>query len=399
MKIAYLNTYSNGSTGRIIDSLMEICRKHAIESISIYARGPLKEVGSSYRQQCKVEFYLDAFFTRLLDGHGLGNVFNTYKIIRKLKAFNPDIIHLHNLHGYWINYVILFKYLKKNNIKIVWTFHDCWHFTGHCTHFDYVKCDKWKTCCHHCIQFKEFPASYCDFSRRNYRLKKKSFTSVKDMIIVTPSEWLNEIVRQSFLKGYDMEVINNGIDTEIFKPSANSEKRKGILGKGFKAIVLGVAASWNERKGLCYIQDVAQVKKDWFFVIIGSLNEKRIKRLDNIIYIDRTEDIIELRDWYSTADVLAQPTLEDTYPTINLESIACGTPVVTFPTGGSEEIIRKSGFGVVTEKCTSESLLEGLNIIINEKSLRLNPEFELNSDMNFVRYVDVYKRIAATTSI
>lgn len=391
MKIAYLNTYSNGSTGRIIGGLKEVCRENDIEAISIYSRGPQLNDETSYRHHCKVEFYLDAFCTRFFDAHGLGNIFNTLSIIRRLKCFKPDILHIHNLHGYWINYPLLFRYIKRNNIKVVWTFHDCWHFTGHCTHFDYVKCDKWKNGCNHCIQKGEFPSSYLDFCKRNYSLKMKSFTAVKDMIIVTPSAWLKEKVKQSFLKGYRIEVIHNGIDLSVFKPSSNTEIRADILKQGYHAIVLGVAATWTERKGLEVIQEIAKKRKNWFFVAIGSATEVQRVKLENIMYIDRTENVNELKDWYSAADVLAQPTLEDTYPTTNLEAIACGTPVATFATGGSEEIVLESGRGLVTKDRTAKSLETAIECIINNKSSFKNQsELELDSDKNFQRYVELY---------
>lgn len=391
MRIAYLNTYSNGSTGRIIGALKEICRDNDIEAISIYSRGPQLDDETSYRHQCKAEFYLDALCTRFLDAHGLGNIFNTISIIRRLKCFNPDILHLHNLHGYWINYPLLFRYIKRHNIKVVWTFHDCWHFTGHCTHYDYVKCDKWKRGCDYCIQTREFPSSYLDFSKRNYSLKKKYFTSVKDMIIVTPSAWLKEKVKQSFLKGYRIEVIHNGIDLGVFKPSSNPVIREDILKKGYHAIILGVAATWNERKGLEVIQEIAKHKKNWFFVAIGSTTEEQRVKLENMTYIDRTENINELKNWYSAADVLAQPTLEDTYPTTNLEAIACGTPVATFATGGSEEIVLESGRGLVTKDRTAESLETAIEIIVNNTAfIKKQSELELDSNKNFQRYIELY---------
>lgn len=391
MKIAYLNTYSNGSTGRIIGGLKEICRDNDIEAISIYSRGPQLNDETSYRHHCKVEFYLDALCTRFLDAHGLGNIFNTISIIRRLKRFNPDIIHLHNLHGYWINYPLLFRFIKKHNIKVVWTFHDCWHFTGHCTHFDYVKCDKWKKGCNHCIQTREFPSSYLDFSTRNYSLKKSSFTSVKDMIIVTPSAWLKEKVNQSFLKDYRIEVIHNGIDLSVFNPSSNTEIKEEILKQGYHAIVLGVAATWTERKGLEVIQEVARRRDDWFFVAIGSATEEQRVKLKNMMYIDRTENVNELKDWYSAADLLAQPTLEDTYPTTNLEAIACGTPVVTFATGGSEEIVIESGCGLVTKDRTAKSLEATIDNIVNNKALvKKQSALELDSNKNFRKYIVLY---------
>ena len=219
----------------------------------------------------------------------------------------------------------------------------------------------------------------------------KSFTAVKDMIIVTPSAWLKEKVMQSFLKGYRIEVIHNGIDLSVFKPSSNTEIRADILKQGYHAIVLGVAATWTERKGLEVIQEVARRRGDWFFVAIGSATEVQRVKLKNMMYIDRTENINELKDWYSVADVFFFLTLEDTYPTTNLEAIACGTPVATFATGGSEEIVLESGCGLVTKDRTAESLETSIeNIINNKSSFKTQSELELDSDKNFQRYVELY---------
>ena len=395
MRVAFLNTYCNGSTGRIIDSIKEACLNNQIEVLSIYARGVSnKHQTTSFQRYSRVGFILDALGTRLLDAHGLGNYYNTPRIIRKLEEFKPDVIHLHNLHGYWINYVLLFNYLKKkHDIKVVWTFHDCWHFTGHCTHFDYVKCNKWEQGCYKCIQTKEFPSSLFDYSKRNYRLKRNAFTSVKNMVIVTPSEWLKSKVKRSFLNRYEIKVINNGIDVDVFKPTPNKDLINSIKSRGYSSIVLGVAAYWNERKGLEYIQNVAMKRRDWYFVIIGAVKKDQLIQLENMQYIDRTENTDELCMWYSSADVLAQPTLEDTYPTTNLEAIACGTPVVTFPVGGSEEIVLKSGYGLVTKDKTEGALLEALEKSINNPYFSIKSDFVLDSRKTFEKYVDLYKTV------
>ena len=211
------------------------------------------------------------------------------------------------------------------------------------------------------------------------------------MIIVTPSAWLKEKVNQSFLKDYRIEVIHNGIDLSVFNPSSNTEIKEEILKQGYHAIVLGVAATWTERKGLEVIQEVARRRDDWFFVAIGSATEEQRVKLKNMMYIDRTENVNELKDWYSAADLLAQPTLEDTYPTTNLEAIACGTPVVTFATGGSEEIVIESGCGLVTKDRTAKSLEATIDNIVNNKALvKKQSALELDSNKNFRKYIVLY---------
>lgn len=397
MKIAYLNACGNGSTGHIVDKLKEICENNGISVISIYAREScVRQDKTTVRCFNKFDFYIDGILTRLLDNHGLNSKVNTRRILKVLRDFKPDIIHIHNLHGYWINYPMLFNYIKENNIKVVWTFHDCWHITGHCTHFDYVQCDKWKIGCHNCEQLKEYPASsFYDGSKRNYNFKKKYFTSIDDMVIVTPSQWLQSKVKESFLNKYNVRVINNGVDISVFKPSVDIEKKKSILSQGFKHIILGVAATWNERKGLKYILKIADKEPEWYFVIIGSISQKSIIKADykNVFFINRTENVQILCDWYSIADVFVNPTLEDTYPTTNLESIACGTPVVTYATGGSEEIVRISKFGEVSKERNSKSLHDSVKNVLDNAELVIAADFNLDAQVKYQEYLQLYNQI------
>lgn len=397
MKIAFLNTYGNGSTGRIVDKLKEICESNGMEVLSIYARETCaKNDATTINSLIKWDFYLDALKSRIFDNHGLNSLYSTKRIIGHLDKFKPDLIHLHNLHGYWINYKMLFDYIKKNNIKVVWTFHDCWNFTGHCTHFDFINCDKWMYGCHNCSQLKEYPASAgYDGSRRNYISKKNSFLGVKNLVIVTPSEWMKSKVENSFLSGYEVKVINNGIDINVFRPCPNNDLKKEILDKGFGKVILGVAATWNERKGLKDILAVAEKEPTWFFEIIGTVPDKSIlsKQYVNVHFIDRTDNVQTLAEWYSTADALVNPTLEDTYPTINLEAMACGCPVVSYATGGSIEIIKNYGFGLLTKRRDSASIRDALHTLFECSSVSLNKELSLDAQDKFKEYMSLYKSL------
>lgn len=396
MKVLFLNAYGNGSTGRIVDSLKTECRKKGIEAISIYARETCNSPSSSVRCFNKIDFYLDAFFTRIFDNHGLNSIFNTRKILKIIDDFAPDIIHIHNLHGYWINYRMLFKYIKENSIKIVWTFHDCWNFTGHCTHFDYIGCYKWTKECFCCPQKREYPTSFFrDESKKNYKLKKACFSKIDNLIVVTPSKWLEEQVKKSFFKENSVRTINNGIDVSKFK-YVNSVKRKKILSKNYSHIILAVAGDWVPKKGLSIIVEMAQMKKEWMFVIIGNIpaNKDSLIKKENIMLVKRTESIEELAEWYSCADVFVNPTLEDNYPTTNLEAIACGTPVATFPTGGSVEIVEKTGYGIVSKEKNTSSLLVAI-----EKMIENMPQYGeyrelLDAKVKFREYIQLYEEIA-----
>ncbi|MCR4660821.1 MAG: glycosyltransferase [Clostridia bacterium] len=396
MKIAFINTYGNGSTGKIVDTLKNKLEEDNIECVSYFSREYCATPSTSKRFFSKIGFYYDALMTRVFDNHGLNSKRNTKNIIKDLKMFNPDIIHIHNLHGYWINYELLFKYIKKENKKVVFTLHDCWSFTGHCTHFDYIKCERWKNECYLCPQKKEYPKSLVfDGSRRNYRRKKGAITSLNpnSMIVVTPSEWLQGKVKESYLKKYECVVINNGINTSIFKPTPSNLREKYEIGN--KIIVLAVASYWDEKKGLDFVIECASLKSDWIFVYIGKEKSKINCDLKNLIHIERTESTEELAKWYSVSDVYFNPTLEDTYPTTNLEAVACGTPVVTFNTGGSPEIINKTRYGKICLEKNAQSAVAAIYDVINSK-IKVGNSYGsiVDSNTNFYsNYLVLYKKI------
>lgn len=346
-KLVQINSVCNGSTGKIMGEIQRTANENGYETLSLYGRRkPFRNLNCE-KFSTKFSVLLHGGLTLLFNNHGMYSYFSTKRLIRKLKRFDPDIIQLHNIHGYYLNYKILFKYLKNDfSGKVFWTLHDCWSFTGHCAHFDFIKCDKWKTKCFNCQQIKKYPTSlFFDTSKREYERKKKYFNGVKDLTLITPSNWLNNFIEFSFLN-YRSVVINNGIDLNIFKPTIDlNVKEKYNLPKN-KKIILGVSSVWNNMKGLdTFINLSNDLPKNMKIVLVG-LSKKQIKKLpNNIIGIERTDNQLELINLYSIADVFVNPTLEDTYPTVNLEAIACGTPVVTYDTGGcSEQLSDTTGF-------------------------------------------------------
>jgi len=261
----------------------------------------------------------------------------TKQLINDLEKFKPDIVHLHNLHMFCINLPMLFSYIKEKNVKVIWTLHDCWAFTGHCPHFLISKCDKWRTGCHHCPQPRVYPKMYLDTSKKMYELKKKWFCGVKDLTIVTPSYWLADFVKQSFLKDYPVQVINNGIDLSVFKPTQSEFRSRYNCDDKF--VLLGVAFDWGRQKGLDVFEELAKRLDDNYQIVLVGTNDDIDSQLpDNIISIHQTQNQIELAGIYSSADLFVNPTREDTYPTVNMEALACGTPILTFNTGGAPEI-------------------------------------------------------------
>ncbi|MDU7004199.1 glycosyltransferase [Clostridium sp.] len=278
MKILQINSVCGfGSTGRIATDLYKIIEEQGHECVIAYGRGKAPDGFNTIKIGSKFDNYMHVIMTRIFDKHGFGSIKATKKFIEKVKKYDPDVIHLHNIHGYYINIEILFNYLKEANKKVVWTLHDCWTFTGHCSYFDYVGCDKWKEGCHNCPQKGDYPTSnFIDNSKKNYEIKKGIFTGIKDMTIVTPSKWLAGLVKESFLGKYKIEVINNGIDLNVFKPTkSNFRDRYGI---NDKIIILGVASVWDRRKGLDYFVKLSSILGEKYQIVVVGVTEKQIKK-------------------------------------------------------------------------------------------------------------------------
>lgn len=366
MKVLQINSVCGvGSTGRIATDLYKVLEEQGHECLIAYGRGTAPEEINSYKIGTNLDNYLHVVRTRLLDQHGYGSKKSTIALIKKIKEYNPDVIHLHNLHGYYLNLDILLNYLANLNKPVVWTLHDCWAFTGHCAYFDYIGCNKWKHECGDCPQKRSYPNScVLDNSYRNFKEKKELFTSLNNLIIITPSQWLANLVKESFLNKYPVKVINNGIDLNIFKPTPSDFRKKYHLEE--KKIVLGVANIWDKRKGFdTFIELSSKLDENYQIVLVG-VTEKQRKRLPaSILGITRTNNIRELAEIYSAVDVFVNPTLEDNFPTVNLEALACGTPVVTYSTGGSIECIDKS-CGIIIDKGNIPDLIVAIERIMRE---------------------------------
>ena len=341
MKVFEINSVPYGSTGRIMFQIAEKVIEHGGEAITscsyTKARGiafpkDFYQIGNAVGKMIHIRL------AKITGRHGCYSSYATMKLIEKIKKEDPDVIHIHNLHGWFINIKMLFNFFKDCNKPIVWTFHDCWPFTGHCPFYILVSCDKWKTGCFECPKHKDYPMSYMDDSKFQYSLKKRVFSGVENLTIVTPSHWLANEVKESFLKEYNTVVIHNGINTDIFKPSNSDFKAK--YGIKDEIVLLGVAFDWGERKGLKFFEKLEKELDDNYrIVLVGLEDSQREKLSKKIISIPSTQSQRELAEIYSSADVLLNPTLEDNFPTVNIEALACGTPVVTFQTGGSSESI------------------------------------------------------------
>lgn len=389
MKVFEINSVCGiRSTGRICTDIADVLSEGGHQCRIAYGREnvPEKYKDISYRIGSNNDVRMHALISRLFDCAGNRSRKSTEKLVEEIKRYDPDVIHLHNLHGYYLNIEVLFKFLSEANIPVVWTLHDCWAFTGHCSHFSFVGCDRWKTGCYNCPQKNNYPKSLlCDASDKNWKHKKNIFCSVKNMTIVTPSQWLADIVKESFLKEYPIRVIHNGIDLSAFKPTYGDFKER--YGIGERKMILGVASVWDERKGFDDFFRLSQMlDENYVIVLVGVTARQRMALPKNVIGIERTNNVKELAEIYTAADVFFNPTYEDNYPTVNLEAQACGTPVVTYRTGGSPEGISLNG--IVSQKGLNEfiKLLTDFETIPVGAAVDKNVQYE-----NYLKLYDCLK--------
>lgn len=396
MKLLQVNITANwGSHGRIAEEIGQLVISQGWESYIAYGRianpskSHLVHIGSMADER------LHGFQSRLFDNHGLGSVRVTKSFIKQIDAISPDIIHLHNIHGYYLNYPILFDYLSKLDVPVVWTLHDCWAMTGHCAFFTFANCDKWKNGCHHCENKQSYPKSLLfSRSRRNYTLKQRCFTSVRNLTLVPVSQWLADIVKDSFLSKYPVNMIHNGVDLNMFRVL---ETRKPSSGR---KMLLGVGSVWEPRKGLTDFVKLRQLLDDSYEIVLIGLTQKQIDSLPAGIHgIARTNNIDELVQYYNKADVFVNPTYEDNFPTTNIEALACGAPVITYNTGGSPEAV-DTNTGLVVEYGNINALAEGIRSICNyanteERRLlcRQRAERFFNKNERYQQYIDLYSKL------
>lgn len=395
MKVVQVNSvFGKGSTGRIVSDLHKEAIYKGYESYVFYGRGNRFKKHNVSKINTSVGVLWHVLLSRLFDYQGLSSTLETIKLVNKLSKIKPDIIHLHNIHGYYINYKILFKYLYKFEGQVIWTLHDSWSYTGHCAYYTFSGCNKWEKGCSKCPQMKSYPKSFIDRSKSNYKLKMNLFTQVKNMTLVTPSKWLNQEIKQSFLSIHKIITINNGVDQSVFQARNTSLRTDYDLND--KYIILGVANVWDNRKGLDFFIELEDyIDADERIILIG-LNEKQLNLLENlksnIIGLKRTESSNQLAEFYSIADVYVNPTLEDNYPTTNLEAISCNLPVITFNTGGSPEALFTSG--IVTDDKTTQSIYEAIKKIRHNKiTLTFDNKERIGKDVFVEKYMQLYNEV------
>ena len=399
MNILQINSANFGSTGNIMLQIKSAAEKKGINAWVAYPKSRSnrkKNVEDAIEIGTIIERNIHLLLAELTGFNGCFSKFATKRFLKKVSELKPDIIHLHNLHNCYINLPMLFKYIKNNHIPVVWTLHDCWSFTGQCPYFTMARCDKWRTGCHDCAQYRMYPKARVDRTKKMWNLKRKWFTEVDNMTIITPSKWLAELVAQSYLGKYSIKVINNGIDLSVFCPQdSNFREKYGIEDKN---IILGVAGPWSKRKGLdVFLKLEKRLDKEKYQIVLVGTSEEDDKNIPkSIISIHRTNNQQELAKIYSAADVLAQTTKEENYPTVNMEALACGTPVVTFNTGGSSEMLNLD-CGMIVPTNDVDEFEKAIYHVCEEKPFKkencLKQSNQFDMFNRFDEYIELYERI------
>lgn len=392
MKLVQINaTCGAGSTGKICVAVSRLLNSAGKENYIFYTSGQSEyENGRKYMNAFDIK--CQALKSRVLGNYGFQSKAATKRLIAELERISPDVVHLHNLHAHNIHLGDLFTYFRTKKIKIFWTFHDCWAFTGYCPHYDMIGCDQWKRGCRNCPQRLHY-SWFFDRSRELFEKKKFLYKDNKlDLTIITPSEWLAEQVKQSFLKEYPIKIINNGIDLSVFSPKESDFKKINNIQDKF--VVLGVAFGWGRRKGLDVFIELSKRLDERFQIVLVGTDDEVDKQLPhNIISIHRTNDQTELAEIYTAADVFVNPTREENFPTTHTESLACGTPVIAFNTGGCAEMLNEK-CGTVTEKENIEELIAKITAVCCDKIFSkedcIARAQDFDQEVKFREYISLY---------
>ena len=364
LRYVQMNSFYNGSTGTIMRNLHRKLTASGVDSYILWGR---RHESISDHERCvatRFGYLSHGAFVRLDDRMGFHSKHDTARLLRILEEIDPDVVHLHNVHGYWVNVEMLFGWLASHRCKVRWTLHDCWAFTGHCAHFSYVKCAQWITHCAHsegCPQLNTYPKTICKVNcARNFEDKRRVFTSVppERMTLITPSNWLKELVKQSFLKSYPVVVRHNTVDKTVFRPTPSDFRERYGIGERF--MILGVASPWTKRKGLDdFVELAKKIDMKRYAIVLVGLSKKQARFIPKeIIALERTSSPQELAAIYTVADLFLNPTCEDNFPTVNLEAEACGTPVATYDTGGCKETLKNDESAVISSKELNQEWLD-----------------------------------------
>ena len=385
-----------GSTGRITESIGALAMAKGWEC---YIAHGARYVGESKMKSIpvvtKLGEYAHALKSRLFDLHGLGSTRETKQLVKKIKQIKPDIVHLHCIHGYYLNYKVLFEYLNTTNIPVIWTFHDFWGITGHCAHFVEAKCDKWQSGCYECPLINRYPASLTDSSKKNYKIKKLYFSGCNNLNIVAVSDWLKECVAQSFLSDKPIRVIPNGIDLSVYR----SQNAAAHIPNSKQFIMLGVASQWKEGKGFEDYMKLSKYLKDDEVIVLVGLSKQQISQLpSNIIGYECLSSQVELSKLYSSADVLLSLSYAETFGMTIVEAAACGTPAIVYDNTAQKSMVT-ADTGFVVQTGNVDEVYKAVEKIrqVGKKNYSYNcrerVEKYFDKNKSFMNYISLYEEL------
>lgn len=389
-----------GSIGRITEQIGILSISHGWDSYVVYGRDSTTSSLNTIKVGSKFETYEHYVENVLFDNDGLASRRSTKRLVEIIKNLNPDIIHLHNIHDHWLNYDILFKFLATLEIPIVWTLHDCWSFTGGCSHYTVNQCFQWETECNKC-KFKKGLLPIIEQTGTHYHTKKKLFNSLDNLVLVPVSNWLEGEIRKSFLKEQRIYRIYNGIDISVFRNIKSSIKKK--YGIEDKSLLVALATAWSEHKGLNDYKALAtKLPKDVCLMLVG-LNKKQISGLpDSIIGIERTQDVNELVETYSAADIVLNLSYEETFGLTTVEGFACGTPGIVYKSTASPELVTPKT-GLVVKPGDIDGVATAVREILKKgkeyytKACRERAVNVFNKDDRFADYIKLYDMLLNET--
>lgn len=403
MKVIQINAvYGYGSTGVIVKDIENALLEEGNESRIVYQHSNLVKTDINGLQMGNVvDWKIHAILTRVLGKQGYASGNSTKRLIKYLETEKPDIVHLHNLHANYININQLLSYLAKKNIATILTLHDCWFFTGKCFHFTMCGCEKWKIGCGKCPQNKEDVKSlFWDKSKQVFKDKKEKFQAIQNLTIVGCSDWIKNLAKESpIFRNKQLVRIYNGVDTDIFHPKKENKFREtyGLTGQ---FIILGMANKWLQDMNKETFRKIREtLLPDELIVIVGCSEEQKseLKQYFNVLSIGYISNRNKLAEIYSAADVFVNMTFEDTLPTVNMESICCGTPVITYNSCGSPELISPGITGYVIPQKSVKELRNAINRIkqgfIDKEKCAYVGKNKFDKRRQYKEYLQLYDRV------
>ncbi len=402
MKVLQINGVAkSGSTGKIVSGIAKELYDSGNTCLIAYSGNRETFTGDNYfkigNRICTKWHQILAF---LFGDAGFHSSIETRRLIRYIKREKPDIVHLHNIYSFYLNVAVLLSFLRKSNIRIVWTIHDCWAFTGKCTHFIFTGCQKWKEECYSCPLKSEYPQSFLlDRTKSLYNLKKKLYMGLNNqMTLVCVSHWLKSIVDQSFLGNFPNTVIYNGVDIDVFNSVITEDMRKKYHLDN-KFIVLGVSNGWGKNKGLQSFLDLSKIVDESIRIVLIGLSQEQIDALPkNILGLSKTKNAEELKNWYNAADGFVSFSKAETMGMVVAEALSCGTPAIVMPTTASPELVDAST-GFINNSATPAECYQHIKKIqqlgkgyFSPNCIRRANEL-FSSSGNYAKYVELYKKI------